>query len=95
MCIDKLIKQQIKTEIASQKSCPPSPLDTTPITNKWEAIAPAIKPMPGKAPKKTVDGIINKAFTINSIIPVPILPQGSMPNFVNSSTDSGCGINLK
>lgn len=54
-----------------------------------------MRPMPKRAPTKTADGIKSNMPAINSIIPVPTLPQGSTPNFVNNSTDSGCPVNLK
>jgi len=47
------------------------------------------------APNNVVRGIINKMAAINSAIPVPIRPQGSIPNVVNNSTDSGRAVNLK
>ncbi len=87
--------QLIITAMASINNCPPSPLDSMPITVKCERTAPAIKPVPSKAPIKTVGGNKSIRDVKSSIIPVPILPQGSAPNFVKSSTDSGCPENLK
>lgn len=40
-----------------------------------------------KAPNKVVRGIKSKMAAINSAIPVPILPQGSISSVVNNATD--------
>ena len=95
LCKNIITRQQTKTIIANIKSCPPSPCESIPITSRCDAMAPAIKPVPSNAPIKTVDGTSNKILAISSTMPVPILPQGSTPNFVNNSTDSGCAVNLK
>lgn len=87
--------QQINTMIASINNWPPSPFDSIPIIVRCASMAPDISPIPSNAPIKTVAGISNKILAHNSMIPVPILPQGSTPNFVNNSTDSGCAVNLK
>ncbi len=58
-------------------------------------MAPDIRPVPINAPIKVVRGIKSKKAVINSAMPVPILPQGSIPKAVNNSTDSGCTVNLK
>ncbi len=47
------------------------------------------------APIKVVLGINMSTEAINSPMPVPIRPQGSMPSVVNNWTDSGCAVNLK
>ncbi len=62
---------------------------------RWKKIAPDIIPSPIKAPNKVVRGIKIKIAAINSAMPVPILPQGSMPSVVNNDTDCGWAVNLK
>lgn len=81
--------QKTRTTIAIIKSCPPSPFDSIPSTMICDKIAPLIKPIPKNAPANTVEGINSNIPVINSIMPVPILPQGSTPSLVNISTDSG------
>jgi len=54
-----------------------------------------MRPKPSNAPSIVVRGIKSKTAVINSAMPVQILPHGSMPNFVNNSTDSGWAVNLK
>jgi hypothetical protein len=81
--------QQISTPIASINNWPPSFFDSIPITKRWDSMAPDINPIPNNAPTITVAGINKRILANNSITPVPIRPQGSTPNFVNSSTDSG------
>ena len=58
-------------------------------------MAPLINPNPIMAPIKVVLGINMSTEAINSPMPVPIRPQGSMPSLVNNWTDSGCAVNLK
>ncbi len=84
-----------KTTTASMKSCPPSFWDSMPITNKWEPIAPHISSKLNRAPHKAVAGKMMSKPAISSLMPVPILPQGSTPSLVNSTTDSSCPVNLK
>ena len=93
--MNKIIKLATNTIIASIKSTPPSAFDSIPIIVMCESIAPNIKPNDNKAPKSSVALISNNTLAINSITPVAILPHGSTPNFVNSSTDSGAAVNLK
>jgi hypothetical protein len=72
-----------------------SPPKLTPNFVRWKNIAPDIRPRPIKAPNKLVRGTKINMEAINSAIPVPILPQGSIPSIVNNSTDSGWAVNLK
>ena len=58
-------------------------------------MAPDMRPEPSNAPGKLVRGISIKTEAISSAIPVPILPQGSIPKMVKSFTESGCAENLK
>lgn len=87
-------RQQTNT-ITAYMNKPASPPKLTPNFVRWKKIAPLIRPRPNKAPNKEVRGIQIKIEAINSATPVPIRPQGSMPNMVNNSTDSGFAVNLK
>ena len=58
-------------------------------------MAPAIRPKPSKAPKPVVRGINIKMDATSSRLPMPILPQGSIPKIVNRCTDCGAAENLK
>ena len=72
-----------------------SPPKLIPNLVRWKKMAPDIKPNPMMAPINVVRGININMEANNSPTPVPILPHGSMPSFVNNSTDSGCAVNLK
>ena len=58
-------------------------------------MAPLIKPAARSAPSHVVRGISSSDAAINSAIPVPILPHGSMPILEKIYTDSGDAENLK
>ena len=52
-------------------------------------------PNPKTAPSKVVLEIRIRTDAINSTIPEPILPKGSIPNVENIYTLSGAAVNLK
>ncbi len=52
-------------------------------------------PVANRAPRTVVAGNRINTEAISSIIPVPILPQGSIWSVVKIYTDSGAALNLK
>jgi len=89
------VTQQLKTTRARKNKYPPSSITTMPSFVRCDAIAPAIKPTPNRAPRGVVRGINNRMEATSSRQPVPILPTGSMPNVEKMYTDSGAAVNLK
>jgi len=58
-------------------------------------MAPLITVIPPNAPRKAVDGMTKSIATSSSAIPIPIRPQGSIPNSEKIYTLSGAAENLK
>jgi hypothetical protein len=72
-----------------------SPSKTIPSLVRWKYKAPAIRPIPSKAPRPVVRGYRMSTEATSSKTPVPYRPQGSIPSCVNKATDCGCAENLK
>jgi len=64
-------------------------------TRKCDEMAPIISPIPITEPKRKVNLIKSKTPVTSSIVPIPILPQGSTTGLVNNSTLSGCPVKFK
>lgn len=86
---------QIITIIANRNKLPPSPCTSIPKNKICDNIAPAIMPNARIAPYNDVRGMKSKTPAINSMIPVPILPHGSIPKIEKIWTLTGAAVNLK
>ena len=95
MCKIKKITLATNTTIAKVNKSPPSFDTLMPKTKICEKTAPKIMPKLFNIPMILVFGIRIRMAVISSIIPKPILPQGSTPRAEKICTESGCAVNLK
>ena len=57
-------------------------------------MAPVIRHMLSRAPYMDFDGMTNSIPAINSAMPVPMRPKGSVPKVEKICTDVGWAVNL-
>ncbi len=93
--MNKTPRQHIVTIKASKNNWPLSFWTSIPRKSKCDNIAPVIVPRARIAPYNEVLGLKSNIPDINSTIPDPILPQGSIPKVEKMCTLTGAAVNLK